>query len=74
MVPSDFWIVFQPPMVVGQRQSATSPSPERAYTVKVGRSLTGGRHFLCPSLSSCGRASTTSPRSISARSSILGLW
>src|SRR5579863_9461657 len=40
----------------------------------VGRSPTGGFHFLCPSLSSCGRARTTSPRSISARSSMLGLW
>ena len=38
------------------------------------RSLTGGRHFLCPSLSRTGRASTTSPRSISARMSILALW
>src|SRR5436190_5144783 len=40
----------------------------------VGRSATGGFHFLCPSLSSFGRARTTSPRSISARSSILGPW
>ena len=38
------------------------------------RSATGGFHFLCPSLSNFGRASTTSPRSISARSSILGPW
>ena len=34
----------------------------------------GGFHFLCPSLSSFGRARTTSPRSISARSSIFGPW
>src|SRR3954469_25928626 len=40
----------------------------------VGRSPTGGFHFLCPSLSSCGRARSTSPRSISARSSMLGPW
>ena len=40
----------------------------------VGRSATGGFHFLCPSLSNFGRARTTSPRSISARSSILGPW
>jgi hypothetical protein len=74
MLPSDFSIVFQPPMVVGQRPRATSPLPTRAYSVRVGRSLTGGCHFLCPSLSSFGRARTTSPRSISAHSSILALW
>ena len=44
MLPSDFSIVFQPPMVVGQRPRATSPLPTRAYSVSVGRSLTGG----CP--------------------------
>src|SRR6185369_3159708 len=74
MVPSDFSNVFQPPMVVGQRHRATSWSPARAYSVSVGRSATGGFHFLCPSLSSFGRARTTSPRSISARSSIFGPW
>jgi hypothetical protein len=42
MLPSDFSIVFQPPMVVGQRPRATSPLPTRAYSVSVGRSLTGG--------------------------------
>jgi hypothetical protein len=40
MLPSDFSIVFQPPMVVGQRPRATSPLPTRAYSVSVGRSLT----------------------------------
>jgi hypothetical protein len=40
MLPSDFSIVFQPPMVVGQRPRATSPLPTRAYSVRVGRSLT----------------------------------
>jgi hypothetical protein len=30
MLPSDFSIVFQPPMVVGQRPRATSPLPTRA--------------------------------------------
>src|SRR5580698_9529354 len=40
----------------------------------VGRSPTGGFHFLCPSLSSLGRTRSTSPRSISARSSMLALW
>src|SRR5450432_3280713 len=40
----------------------------------VGRSATGGFHFLCPSLSSFGRTRSTSPRSISARSSMFGLW
>ena len=74
IVPSDFSNVFQPPMVVGQRHSATSSSPARAYSVSVGRSATGGFHILWPSLSSLGRASTTSPRSISARSSMLGPW
>jgi len=34
MLPSDFSIVFQPPMVVGQRPRATSPLPTRAYSVK----------------------------------------
>jgi hypothetical protein len=41
MLLSDFSIVFQPPMVVGQRPRATSPLPTRAYSVSVGRSLTG---------------------------------
>jgi len=45
MLPSDFSIVFQPPMVVGQRPRATSPLPTRAYSVRVGRSLTGGCHL-----------------------------
>src|SRR3954468_8969030 len=40
----------------------------------VGRSPTGGFHFLCPSLSSCGRARSTSPRSISARRSMFAAW
>jgi hypothetical protein len=44
ILPSNFSIVFQPPMVVGQRRRATSPLPERAYSVRVGRSLTGGCH------------------------------
>jgi len=34
MLPSDFSIVFQPPMVVGQRPRATSPLPTRAYSVR----------------------------------------
>ena len=42
MLPSDRSIVFQPPMVVGQRPMATSPLPTRAYPVRVGRSLTRG--------------------------------
>src|SRR5947209_6406327 len=72
--PSDRWIVFQPPIVVGQRTSAISPSPTLAKSVSVGRSATGGFHALRPSLSSFGRERTTSPRSTSARSSILGPW
>src|SRR5215468_388702 len=72
--PSDRWIVFQPPIVVGQRTSAISPSPTLANSVSVGRSATGGFHILRPSLSSFGRARTTSPRSTTARSSILGPW
>src|SRR3954465_7698953 len=72
--PSDRWIVFQPPMVVGQRTSAISPSPAFAKRVSVGRSATGGFHILRPSLSSFGRERTTSPRSTSARSSIFGPW
>src|SRR4051812_21825304 len=74
IVPSFFSNVFQPPMVVGQRMRATSWSPAFAYSVSVGRSATGGFHFLCPSLSNFGFSSKTSPRSISARSSIFALW
>src|SRR5580765_1791712 len=74
IVPSFFSNVFQPPMVVGHRQRATSLSPFFANSVIVGRSATGGFHFLCPSLSNFGFARLTSPRSISARSSIFALW
>src|SRR5262245_46409204 len=56
MVPSFFSKVFQPPMVVGQRNRATSLSPFFAYSVSVGRSATGGFHFLWPSLSTLGRS------------------
>jgi hypothetical protein len=35
MLPSDFSIVFQPPMVVGQRPKATSPVLLRSRTLWV---------------------------------------
>jgi hypothetical protein len=55
MLPSERSIIFQPPMVVGQRPRATSPLPMRAYSVRVGRSLTGGRHELARKLArACG--------------------
>ena len=67
MLPSDFSIVFQPPMVVGQRPRATSPLPTRAYSVRRRAVADRGFHFLCPSLSSFGRATDRDGRGQGAK-------